>query len=154
MAEAARCDLSARDGRQARYSDRIAGSGKTTVLTPLVDALRAEGRQVYGAALSWKQTSALGGAGIDRDHRAAIDAFLKRVDRGKYKLDRNTTLIIDEIGQVGRRQMLDILGCNSSTASRCSPSAIRSKTRRSRLRPSNCSGRLWVRTRFQRSLPL
>ena len=87
----------------------IAGSGKTTVLTPLVDALRSEGRQVYGAALSWKQTSALGEAGIERDHRAAIDAFLKRVGRGKYELDQNTTLIIDEIGQVGRRQMLDIL---------------------------------------------
>ena len=39
------------------------------MLTPLVDALRAEGRQVYGAALSWKQTSALGEAGIERDHR-------------------------------------------------------------------------------------
>jgi hypothetical protein len=87
-----------------------AGAGKSTMLSPLVDALQTEGgRAVYGIAVAWRQAGALAEAGIDAERRAAVDAFLRRADKGTYQLDRNSVVIIDELGQVGRRQMLDLL---------------------------------------------
>ena len=70
---------------------------------------RKAGDRFTASPLPWRQAGALG-RGRDRpEHRAAIDAFLRRVDTGQYKLDRNSVVIIDEIGQVGRRQMLELL---------------------------------------------
>jgi hypothetical protein len=86
-----------------------AGAGKTTALEVGVDAWKAEGRTVYGAAVAWRQASALADAGIAPENRASIAAFLKRVGSGRYQLDRNSVLVIDELGLLGKRQLLDIL---------------------------------------------
>jgi hypothetical protein len=87
-----------------------AGAGKSTILSPLVDAPQTEGgRAVYGIAVAWRQAGAFAEAGIDADNRAAVAAFLRRVEKGRYQLDRGSVVIIDELGQVGRRQMLDLL---------------------------------------------
>jgi AAA domain len=39
----------------------VAGSGKSTLLKPLVDAWKADGRQVHGIALAWRQFFAVRG---------------------------------------------------------------------------------------------
>ena len=91
----------------------VAGSGKTTALAPLVDAWRADGRKVFGTALAWRQAVELHGAGIDEG--AATAAFLSRVERGRYALDRNSVVVVDEVGQLGTRQMLDLLRLQDQT---------------------------------------
>jgi hypothetical protein len=87
----------------------VAGSGKSTVLAPLVDAWRREGRRVYGAALAWRQSDDLAGAGIPEADRAAFSVFLDRVARGQVRLDRNSVVVVDELGQLGTRQLLGLL---------------------------------------------
>jgi len=87
----------------------VAGAGKTTLLTPLVDAWHAEGRAVYGAALAWRQTDDLKAAGIPEDRRQAMSVFLKHAQSGKLKLDQDSVVVVDELGLLGTRQMLDLL---------------------------------------------
>ena len=66
----------------------VAGAGKSTALAPLVDAWKEEGRNVFGITLAWRQAGDLGAAGIEE--RAAVAAFIKRVEGGQYALDRNS----------------------------------------------------------------
>ncbi len=87
----------------------VAGAGKSALLAPLVDAWREDGRQVYGAALAWRQTEDLVGAGIEAKNRAALAAFLKRAEAGTIQLDRNSVVVADEVGLIGSRQLLDML---------------------------------------------
>lgn len=86
-----------------------AGSGKSTILKPLVDAWRSDGRQVFGATVAWRQTADLAAAGIAPERRAALDPFLKSVEKGRFVLDRNSVLVVDEVGLVGTRQQLELL---------------------------------------------
>lgn len=90
----------------------VAGAGKTTLLAPLADAWKAAGRQVYGIALAWRQAGDLRAAGIEG---AAVAAFLKRVETGLYRIDRNSVVVVDEVGQVGTKQMLDLLRLQERT---------------------------------------
>jgi TrwC relaxase/AAA domain len=84
-----------------------AGSGKTAILTPLVGAWRADGRDVVGAAMAWRQADALKDAGIDRTF--AIATLLRGIESGTLALKSNSVLVIDEISQVAPRQLLKIL---------------------------------------------
>jgi hypothetical protein len=87
-----------------------AGAGKSTVLQPLAEAWQDEGRTVYATALAWRQASELGrGMNISPDAIAAMDPFLKRVARGKYRLDRNSVVVVDELALIGKRQLLELL---------------------------------------------
>jgi hypothetical protein len=98
-------------GQGGRFSVAIgvAGAGKSALLAPLVDAWKADGRQVYGATLAWRQADDLGGTGIAETDRAALAVFLKRAEKGETKLDASSVVVIDEVGLVGTRQMLDLL---------------------------------------------
>ena len=87
----------------------VAGAGKSALLAPLVDAWREDGREVYGAALAWRQTEDMAGAGIEEGNRAAFAAFLKRAEAGTIRLDRSSVVVVDELGLVGTRQLLDML---------------------------------------------
>ena len=87
----------------------VAGSGKSTLLAPLVDAWQREGRRVYGAALAWRQADDLAGSGIADADRMALARFLKNAERGRISLDRNSVVVIDELGLLGARQFLDLL---------------------------------------------
>jgi hypothetical protein len=103
----------------------IAGSGKSTLLRPLIEAWSEDGREVYGISLGWRQTQGLRdagigkkrlipdrgtlvNAGINEQRTLAITPFLKRMEEGALKLDRNSVVVIDELGLVGTRQMLRI----------------------------------------------
>ncbi|MFZ3238616.1 MAG: MobF family relaxase [Stellaceae bacterium] len=85
----------------------VAGAGKSTALAPLVEAWQADGREVFGITLAWRQAADLRSAGIDE--RASVAAFLKRVETGRYIPDRNSVVVVDEVGLIGTRQMLDLL---------------------------------------------
>ena len=88
-----------------------AGAGKTTVLTPLVDAWKEDGRTVYGAALAWRQTEGLRDSGIVQlrkagiEATAALDPFISRVERGKITPDRRSVVVVDEVALLGTRQL-------------------------------------------------
>jgi hypothetical protein len=91
----------------------VAGAGKSTALAPLVDAWKADGREVFGITLAWRQAADLRSAGIAE--RASVAAFLKRVETGRYALDRNSVVVVDEVGLLGTRQMLDLLRLQERT---------------------------------------
>jgi len=97
----------------------VAGAGKTAILCPLVDAWQqdtryaASGRTVIGLATAWRQADALKDAGITLT--SAMIPFLSRIDQGQLAIDRNTVLVIDEVGQVAPRQMLRLLELQRDT---------------------------------------
>lgn len=87
----------------------VAGSGKSTLLGPLVEAWTGEGRTVHGAALAWRQSEDLAGAGIARARLSAMSVFLDRAQKGQIALDRQSVVVVDELGLLGTRQLLDLL---------------------------------------------
>jgi ATP-dependent exoDNAse (exonuclease V) alpha subunit len=91
----------------------VAGAGKSTALAPLVEAWKADGREVFGITLAWRQAADLRSADIVE--RASVAAFLKRVETGRYALDRNSVVVVDEVGLLGTRQMLDLLRLQQRT---------------------------------------
>ncbi|MGC2522940.1 MAG: MobF family relaxase, partial [Stellaceae bacterium] len=91
----------------------VAGAGKSTALAPLVEAWKADGRTVFGITLAWRQAVDLRSAGIADG--TSVAAFLKRVEVGRYRLDRNSVVVVDEVGLIGTRQMLDLLRLQART---------------------------------------
>jgi TrwC relaxase/AAA domain-containing protein/CHC2-type zinc finger protein len=92
-----------------------AGAGKTTILKPLVDAWKEDGRRIYGIALAWRQADDLIDAGIARDDTKgvndarAISVFLDDVAKGKVELDHKSVVVVDELSLLGTRQSLNLL---------------------------------------------
>ena len=97
----------------------VAGAGKTTLLQPLVDAwhadkrFSAQGREVIGAAMAWRQADALKDAGIRRTY--ALSPLLAMIDSGEFKANRNTVLVLDEASQIGPRPLLKLLELQAKT---------------------------------------
>ena len=97
----------------------VAGAGKTTLLQPLVDAwhadtrFSAQGREVVGAAMAWRQADALQDAGIRRTY--ALSPLLAMIDSGEFKANRNTVLVLDEASQIGPRPLLKLFELQAKT---------------------------------------
>ena len=97
----------------------VAGAGKTTLLEPLVDAwnadkrFSAQGREVIGAAMAWRQADALQDAGIGRTF--ALSNLLAQVESGEFQPARNTVLVLDEASQIGPRSLLKLLELQART---------------------------------------
>ena len=97
----------------------VAGAGKTTLLQPLVDGWQADtrysaqGREVIGAAMAWRQADALKDAGIRQTY--ALSPLLAAIERGEFKADRNTVLVLDEASQIGPRPLLKLLELQAKT---------------------------------------
>jgi hypothetical protein len=87
----------------------VAGAGKTTLMSPIVAAMRDDGRQVYGIARGWKQAVALRDSGVERKDTVAVSVLLSREAKGRTQLDSNSVVIIDELSQVGRGDMLRLM---------------------------------------------
>ncbi len=85
----------------------VAGSGKTALLRPLVDAWKAGSDEVIGVAVAWRQAEPLKEAGIGSV--AALTGFLHGVRAGRIPVGPRTVVVVDELGQVGARQMLELL---------------------------------------------
>jgi hypothetical protein len=106
----------------------VAGAGKTTLLVPMIDAWHADGRTTYGVTLAWRQSHALADAGVGRKQRRKLEpdtrelteagisspnafamaAFLQKAGVGMIPLDKQSVVIVDEIAQVGTRQILEL----------------------------------------------
>ena len=96
-------------GGQFGVAIGVGGSGKSTSLEVLVDAWKADGRTVYGATLAHRQATDLRAAGIDAVNRTAMDAFLGRVERGRYKVDTKSVVVVDEVSMLSTRQQLSLM---------------------------------------------
>ncbi|MBC2884657.1 relaxase domain-containing protein [Ochrobactrum sp. CM-21-5] len=83
------------------------GTGKTTLLRPIVDAWKAEGYRVVGTATAWRMANVL------RDDLAiesrATASWLKRDEQGQRFLDAKSALIVDEAGLLSSREMHALL---------------------------------------------
>lgn len=87
-----------------------AGVGKTfAVLPPLVRAWEAQGMEVHGVAQAWRQAKELEGAGISHARTRALQPFLDGVREGRTRLGQDSVVVLDELGQIGTRQLLDLL---------------------------------------------
>ncbi len=117
-------------GGRAGVGVGVAGAGKTALIAPLVDAWHAEGRETFGVTLAWRQSHALAEAGVGRRRRSkekprpdtrefvaagvsnanamALTGFIFRAKAGMLKLDEKSVVIIDEMSQVGTRQLLEV----------------------------------------------
>ncbi|MGE0768547.1 MAG: MobF family relaxase [Hyphomicrobiaceae bacterium] len=83
------------------------GSGKTTMLAPVVAAHRAAGLRVVGAATAWRVANALrDDLGIES---RATASWMERLRQGKPFLDRTSVLIVDEAGLLSSREMQALL---------------------------------------------
>ena len=97
------------EGGRLAVAVGAAGVGKTTLLRPLVDAWAAGGREVWGAALAWRQAGALEEAGIPKERLRALQPLLDGLRDGSVQPARDAVVVVDELGQVGTRQLLDLL---------------------------------------------
>ena len=79
-----------------------AGTGKSFVLRELVAQVRESGRQVVVLAPQRQQVVDMENAGFPDPH--TVSAFLKR-----QELPQDALIVVDEAGQIGGRQMLDLL---------------------------------------------
>ncbi|MCF3948178.1 MobF family relaxase [Acidiphilium iwatense] len=93
-----------------------AGAGKTTLLKPLVASWQAQGSDIHGISLGWRQARELREAGLNtdaekagRDTIAAVSVFINRVESGRLDLTNRSVVVIDELGTIGTRQMLELL---------------------------------------------
>lgn len=83
------------------------GSGKTTMLAPVVDAYRAAGVRVVGAATAWRVANALrDDLGIEA---RATASWMGRLERGRPFLGRDSVLVVDEAGLLSSREMHALL---------------------------------------------
>lgn len=83
------------------------GTGKTTLLAPIVEAWKAEGYRVVGTATAWRMANVL------RDDLAiesrATASWLMRDAHGQRFLDAKSALIVDEAGLLSSREMHALL---------------------------------------------
>ncbi|WP_428491744.1 MobF family relaxase [Rhodopila sp.] len=86
-----------------------AGSGKTTLLKSLVDAWHQQGLTVLGTSLGWKQANALADAGIPLLKTFALQPLIDGITDGFTTVGRDSVIVIDELGQIGTRQLLQLL---------------------------------------------
>ena len=101
-------------GTSGRFAAAIgaAGAGKTTLLKPLVAAWHAQGADIYGLSLGWRQARELAEAGLateKRDSVAATSVFIDRVKAGRIALSEKSVVVIDELATIGTRQLLELL---------------------------------------------
>lgn len=87
----------------------VAGAGKTTLMSPIVAAMREDGRHVHGIARGWKQAQALRESGVKPQDVAAVSVFLSRETKGRITLDSKSVVVIDELSQIGRGDMLRLM---------------------------------------------
>ena len=107
--------MDAMDAAKLTIGQGVAGSGKTrSVLGPLADAWRADGRHVIGIALANRTASDFADAGISGDDRMSVRRFLRRVENNKLRLNSKSVVVIDEVGMLGTRDLLSVVEATSA----------------------------------------
>lgn len=87
----------------------VPGAGKTTLLTPIVAAWHEMGRDVWVSSLAWRQADDLLKAGIPQGRQKAFSVLMDGIKDGNIKLTSNSVVAVDEWGQLGTRQGLELL---------------------------------------------
>ena len=94
-------------GGRVAIIEGAAGSGKTTTLRPIADLYREHGQSIIATAVAWRTAVALGN---DVDARPfCVDKLLRLAARGGIKINKDTTIIVDEAGMLSTRQAHHIL---------------------------------------------
>lgn len=92
------------------------GTGKTTLLAPIVEAWKAKGYRVVGTATAWRMANVL------RDdltiESRATASWLKRDEQGQRFLDAKSVLIVDEAGLLSSREMHALLKAAQDTGAK------------------------------------
>lgn len=81
-----------------------AGTGKTTTLSAVVDALKNAGTSVFGVAPSSNASGQLSGAGMTT---STVAAFLH--NKAGAKVEKGGVVIVDEAGMVSTKQMAGLI---------------------------------------------
>lgn len=79
------------------------GAGKTTTLSPIVDAYRAQGCNILGTATAWRVATMLKND-LKIESRATA-SWIARIKAGQRIMDKRTVLIADEAGLLSSREM-------------------------------------------------
>jgi phage/plasmid primase-like uncharacterized protein len=88
----------------------VPGSGKSTyVLRPVVEGWKHRGLEVWGTAQAWRQAKDLRSAGIEPGKLRALDPLLAGIAEGRTKVGENSVVVLDEVGRIGTRQLLELL---------------------------------------------
>jgi hypothetical protein len=97
----------------------VGGAGKTdAVIAALAAAYKARGYGVYRTAQAWDQANKLADASVPSANCRALDSpkgvergntLIASIKTGKIKLGRNDVVFVDELSQIGSRQLLDLL---------------------------------------------
>ena len=88
-----------------------AGTGKTTALAPAVEALRAEGRAVFGVAPSAAAAEVLStdaGLAADTLDKLLVEHRLTRPPDHRYDLPAGATVLVDEAGMVPTQKLAEL----------------------------------------------
>ena len=112
-AEQANAVRAATSGRRNVIIEGAAGSGKTTVLTPVADIARDAGWTVYGTAQAWRNANELGAAA----HIPAwcLMTLLNKHRKGRLDLDDKSLIIVDEAGQLQVEHTAQLLQIEKET---------------------------------------
>lgn len=86
-----------------------AGGGKSALLGGLSAAWAAQGREVFGTAVAWRQARALSESGIPEERCLALAALLAGARAGTVRLNRESVVVIDETSLASVRDALDLL---------------------------------------------
>ncbi len=84
----------------------LAGTGKTTVSSIWIDALKEQGFNVMGASTSWAAAKKLEAESEITSYSTA--SLIQSLDNGKMSLKRNDVLVLDEAGMAGTKSILRI----------------------------------------------
>ncbi|BAU94101.1 MobF family relaxase [Methylorubrum rhodesianum] len=83
-----------------------AGSGKSYAMASVAEAVRACGGEVWVIAPSWKAVDVIRTDTATAEAMArAVTGFLGRIDKGEITLGPETTVIADEAGMIGTRDL-------------------------------------------------
>ena len=91
------------DDKQLSSVIGVAGAGKSTILAAARDAWKAEGRQVYGAAIAGKAAKGLEqSSGIGSKTLASYELAW---EHERNQLQKGDVFVIDEAGMIGSKQI-------------------------------------------------
>ena len=83
-----------------------AGSGKSYAMASVAEAVRASGGEVWVIAPSWKAVDVIRTDTDTAEAMArAVTGFLNRIDKGEIALGPRATVIADEAGMIGTRDL-------------------------------------------------
>jgi hypothetical protein len=83
-----------------------AGVGKTMLYQTLNEAWHAQGLSTVGITRAWRQTQPLTDAGTNAAH--SVRQFVVGMHKGAFGYGPGHIVILDEVGQIGTRDLLDI----------------------------------------------